>query len=256
VGLGVDPGLKFTGMAALAWDPSLGAWSCGGAKISVAAKDTSKTRLRAAADDTRRIREHYETICAAIEQVKPCVIGVEAYTIYDTKEYEHLRDVASGLVGFLGLKKGAKAAAAGGGVFDSASSFVTALHNGQWTDFLNHIGRLAEAVDAFRFVRGRGDAAKTYGVYTAVMCAAFRYGLPIYEFYPVELKKAATGVGRGSKDDVATGLSARIPNLQAEIEAISAASLRNHAYDAAGHAMMALLEYHRLFGTKTTENPQ
>jgi Holliday junction resolvasome RuvABC endonuclease subunit len=237
--LGIDPGWAKCGIAAIASVD--GTYRSAGVRLVRTSpnKDKRFEHLRVAADDERRLREYYEAFCESIEKVKPHVIGVEVYTIREVREYEQLRDAAAAFLSYVGL--GGKAAPP----FSTAMEFVTHV-GGAWEGFMDRCRGLARAVDAFRVVRGRGAAAKTYGVYTTAMCAAYRYGVPIYPFMATDLKKRATGQVRATKKAVEDALCQVIEGLREDVDTnIKAKKMHEHLFDAGGHGLMALEAYQK-----------
>lgn len=240
--LGVDPGLANTGIGAIAALPDGRVVSAGVEFIKTEKnKDKRFEHLRVSMDDARRLEEIHKGLTLAVDRIKPSVIGVETYTVFDSTDHTHLRDVAAAFVGFLGLTRGAKPS------FNDAAAFAAVFADPSlFGKFLEHLVALSESTDAFRVARGRGDAAKTYGVYTLVLSIAFARGIPIYAFMPVDLKKIACGRAQASKTEVADGLKLRIEGLEDKMtEKGVAKSKQEHCYDSSGHALLALLEYQK-----------
>lgn len=254
MGLGYDPGWARHGQGGVVMFPD-GRLVSAGVDFHLIEKGKGKEfeKLRVSVDDNRRLRAHYEMACRAIERLQPDVIGVECYTIYESQEYTKLRDAAFNFLEFLGFNKPKKTdkpnadALALRAALQSAATFAGAVAADKiYRKFLAHIETLASAVDKFRVQRGRGDAAKTYGVYAAVCCAAFRYNIPTYVFLPIDLKRAACGKHRATKEEVAAGLGMKIEGLHEKVQAkIRRADWYEHVYDAAGHGMMAVQTYAR-----------
>lgn len=242
--LGVDPGWAKCGIAGVAMRPN-GQLVSAGVRLIRTEKNKDKRfqHLRVSMDDERRHHEFYDAICTAIETLKPRVIGVEVYTIRESQDYEKLRDQATKFLRFLGLQGGASKAA----MLRTPETFMQAVQSPtMFRSFLSHLEDLTKAVGAFKVARGRGAAAKTYGVYVATMCAAWRYNLPVFGFTPTDLKKFACGRTSASKDDVGRALSQRIEGLQEKVETtIRAKTMHEHVFDASGHGGLALLEYTR-----------
>lgn len=235
VAVGFDPGWAKTGIAAVRLF-SDGRAECIGAAVVSTQKEHAKRfeRLRVSADDERRLREQHAAFCSVVEQVRPHVIGVEVYTIFESREYERLRDAGAALLSALGVKPGEKVTGSAVQDADAASRLLPALDD------------VSRAVDGFRLQRGRGDAAKTYGVYATVQAVAARYGVPCYGFMPVDLKNAVCGTKRTgrTKDDVGAGVRRLVAGVDAQLDLAKVApSLRNHADDAVGHALLALRAY-------------
>jgi Holliday junction resolvasome RuvABC endonuclease subunit len=252
MGLGFDPGFATTGVGAVALLPD-GRHISAGVELIITEKNKDKRfeHLRVASDDVRRLLELYERACAAIERVKPKVVGVENYTIFESREYERLRDRASELMGFLGIVKGQLPPE----VLELEKLTAVLALDGRHNEMVNKLAALGKAVDDFRIQRGRGQAAKTYGSYTAVCCAAARYGIPVYPFMPLDLKKFC-GKNSASKEEVIASLGGRVEGLAEKVAAkIRAKSVWNHVYDATGHGMMALREYMRWMRDGVRQEP-
>lgn len=241
--LGIDPGFQRCGIGAVhrAADGQL--VSAGVRYVEIKkGKGKGFEQLRVSMDDERRVHGYYDAFVSAIEAVEPKVVGVECYTVHEPVEYQYLRSSAAAFMAFLGL--GGKNARP---TFATPEAFLAAFRDSEiFIQFLKLLGDLKYRVDAFKYVRGRGAAAKTMLVYSAALCAAYRFGLPVFVFMPVDLKKAATGGVKASKEDVEAGLCQLIPGLEVKVAAkIPAKGQRNHVYDAVGHAYMALREYER-----------
>lgn len=248
MGLGYDPGWAKHGQAGVVMMPD-GKLVSAGVDFHLVEKGKGKEfeKLRVSVDDNRRMKTHYEMACQAIEKLKPDVIGVECYTIYESQEYVKLRDAAAKFLEFLGLAGQLTAASRARAQALNASSddFAIAIRDG-WSDFTRTLNLVRAAVDKFRVVRGRGDAAKTYGVYAAVCCAAFRYNIPTYVFLPMDLKMAACGKRSATKEEVMVALGMKIEGLHEKVHSkIRRAAFHEHVYDAAGHGMLAVQTYAR-----------
>ena len=251
MGLGFDPGWAKTGAGGVALLDG-GSLTSTGVQLIKTAPEKAKRfeRMRVSMDDNRRLIEQYDAICLIIEKIKPAVIGVETYTIFESKEYEKLRDTAAKLMEDLGIGKGELPKLTGKDAAERLYQLLfgtlvaSEVSQERAKVLLGRISTLAKAVDAFRVVRGRGAAAKTYGIYSAVQCAARRYNIPIYTFAPIDLKKAACGQFKASKDEVAQGLCKVIGGLREMVETrIRARLMHEHVYDASGHGWLALREY-------------
>ena len=233
-GLGGDPGFARTGYGAVALHQPTGEYMSLGVELVKTEPNKEKRfeHLRVSADDSRRLKIYYDATCAAIEKIGPHVLGVECYTIFESREYERLRDAATTLIKYAGIPKGR---------LDDATQLLERLGS---QSVVPAIVALAKAVDDFRIQRGRGAAAKTYGVYTAFCCAAYRYNLPVYIFMPMDLKMAACNKKSASKEEVADALALKIKGLREKVESkIRAKSMHEHVYDASGHGMLALHNY-------------
>jgi Holliday junction resolvasome RuvABC endonuclease subunit len=240
--LGVDPGWAKSGVAAVHRMPD-GTLRAGGVRLLRTApnKDKRFQRLRVSMDDERRLKEYYTGFVDAIETVKPKVIGIECYTIFESREYEKLRSSAAKFLSFLGLTGAGKAP------FSTPAEFLEMFRNeGLFTNFLGHLLDVKRAVDAFRVVRGRGAAAKTQMVYSAALCAAYQYGIPVFVFMPVDLKKWTCGRSSATKGDVEKALCARVTGLREDVDSrIKAKTMHEHVFDATGHGVLALVEYEK-----------
>lgn len=238
--LGIDPGFAMTGCSAVAMLPDGSLLSAGAAMVRTEKnKDKRFERQRVSMDDSRRFREFYDAFSAMVEKMRPHVIGVECYTIFDPKNHDLLRENVQRFMAFLGLARGAKPA------FTSPSEFLQALAApGMFDQFLAHLIAMSASSDAFRAERGRGDAHKTFGVYLTVLNVAFRYNIPAYGYMPVDLKKFACGKASASKEEVIAALDVRVPNLRDKVtEKGIARGQHNHVYDATGHALLALNDF-------------
>lgn len=181
-------------------------------------------------DDLRRLRELHNAITGIINEHQPAVIGFESYAVFDDKNNADLQEHAKALVAmFAGTAKAGL----------SKDQLATALSGSMFDALLKNIGALSQVVKHVKETRGRGDAAKVLAVQGLVCGIAFQRGLSVLPFTPTDLKKRATGRSSGSKEDVAEGLRKIIMGLDATLES-TAQGHRNHAHDAAGHAIMAL----------------
>jgi len=237
--LGIDPGWAKTGISAIALVD--GKLTSAGVRLVKTEKNKDKRfeRLRVSMDDERRHREFYDAFCESIEKVKPNVIGVEVYTIRESQDYEKLRAAGAAFLTFMGF--GSKAART---PFSSSAELQQALADpGVFQQFLSHLERMQATVQGFSVARGRGAAAKTYGVYVAVLCAARKYGVPTYGFMPSDLKMRACKKRSASKKEVELALGTEVAGLADTIGKVRAKSMHEHLFDAAGHSLMALEAY-------------
>lgn len=244
--LGFDPGWRRTGIGAVHRLADGRIISAGQRLVHTqTAKEKRFERLRVSMDDERRHREFYLAFCAAIEAIKPQVVGVENYTIYNPTEYERLRKVAGQFLAFLGLgQKTAKPAFKTPTEFREIFSRETAF-----SKLLEQLGSLKEAVDAFKVKRGQGAAAKTYGVLVAVLCACYRYNIPVYVFMPADRTLRIAGKAHATKEEVEAALCRKIPGLQDDVQGrIKAKTHQNHVYDGTAHALLALEEWEKWMG--------
>jgi Holliday junction resolvasome RuvABC endonuclease subunit len=249
MGVGFDPGFAYTGIGAVAVLADGRRLSAGVELIRTEPEKRKQfEHLRVSSDDNRRHDVYYDAACSAIERLRPVVVGVETYTIFESREYEHLRDAAKGLLEVLALDKKDAPSPLDlktiDDIFERAQQATGVSDEELDRTFRARLAKLGKAHDDFRIQRGRGNAAKTYGVYRSVCCAARRYGVPVYGYMPVDLKKYACGKAKASKEEVAAGLGRRIELLHEKVhEKVRAASLHNHVYDASGVADMALEAY-------------
>jgi Holliday junction resolvasome RuvABC endonuclease subunit len=237
--LGIDPGWAKCGISAVA--RSEGRLISAGVKLVKTGRNKDKRfeHLRVSMDDERRHREYFDAFCESIEKVQPHVIGVEVYTIHESKDYEKTRNAAAAFLAFMGL--GGKAARA---PFSSPAELLEVMGNEDvFKQFLGHMEAMQLAVAGFKKARGRGAAAKTYGVYTSALAAARKYKIPIYGFMPVDLKKRACRKVSASKKEVEDALGNEVEGLKDNIDKVRAKTMHEHLYDASGHGVMALETY-------------
>jgi Holliday junction resolvasome RuvABC endonuclease subunit len=87
---------------------------------------------------------------------------------------------------------------------------------------------------------GLGAAAKTLGVWGVALGAAFATGAPVYSFSPSDLKVRFGSRKGASKEEVGAGLERLVEGLADQMrEKVPQKSLREHAWDAVGHALLA-----------------
>lgn len=190
------------------------------------------SKLRTSMDDARRIQIIWSHVNSVIELLKPDVIGVEAYTVYEPKEGRLLKDAAQDILERVPL---APPPSAEGGVTTAPPVSVDI----SFTQLL----KLREALAAQKGGPGLGQAAKTILVYGVVLGAAYKAGVPVFVFSPSDLKTTFGGSRGASKDDVGQGLIQLVRGLDAQLaEKVPQKTLREHAQDATGHAVLALRE--------------
>ena len=219
--LGVDPGFASTGIGAVEYVD--GVYRSRGVMLSVTepAKGKGHTKLRTTWDDERRVRLHWTAVTEAIAKLKPDVIGVEAYTIYEPKGAEDLRNTA----------RAAARALQSPGLFggDLAASLNAAVEASE------HRGI------------GLGQAAKTVLVYGVVLGAAYTVNCPVFIFHPFDIKQRIAKKRGASKDEVGAAIYQLVQGSQAHVEAkVRARTKHEHVTDALGHAVLALQEYRQL----------
>jgi Holliday junction resolvasome RuvABC endonuclease subunit len=241
--MGIDPGWAKCGIGAIHRFPD-GSLKPGGVRLVKTGpnKDKRFEKLRVSMDDERRLREYYTAFCDAIQTVKPKVIGVECYTIFENANYTNLRSAAAKFLAFLGF--GGRPAPL------KASELIDQFRNEDvFTGFLTNLLALKDAVDKFKAVRGRGAAAKTQMVYAAALCAAYQYNVPVYVFMPVDLKKAMCKRASATKKDVEDALCGMIPGLREEVDKrIGARTMHEHVFDAVGHGYLGLQTWEKWMG--------
>lgn len=247
--VGVDPGLANTGICGVVYDIDTGAYSCGGiAFVKTKSQNAAKeTHLRKTVFTVRRVERIWTDLQRLVGAFSPDIIGVEAYSVYEGKDYQNLRDAAHAVFKALGVdvKKGFPTA----GVAAFRDFLIPHLAR---PDFYAALNKLRIATDQFRFVRGRGDAAQTLLAYGAVLCTGYAGGTPVMPFQPADLKREVAGRKSATKADVAAAVEELVPDLAGTLEAQKVAKGdREHVYDAAGHGILAvrkLLELRRTAG--------
>jgi Holliday junction resolvasome RuvABC endonuclease subunit len=233
--LGIDPGLRNTGIAGVELLPN-GEYRSRGVKVSrtMPNKDKAFSRMRTSADDQRRIREHWHAITASIELLKPHVIGVENYVVYEPTDIGKLKAAAAALCSWApGL------AADPQGMKDALQEDHIFAH------LLGLITNLQDAVAKNKSTGiGLGQAAKTIAVYGGVLGAAYTANIPVYVFQPADIKKRFGGKKSASKQDVGVGAERLITGLAEQMQAkVPQKTLKEHAWDANCHAVLAADQY-------------
>ena len=240
--MGIDPGFAKCGIGCLHRMDD-GRLVPGGVRLIKTAPSKGKQfqRWRQSMDDERRMHEYYDGFCAAIEAVKPKVLGVEVYTVFDN---EDVRPQVRKFLSLFSIKPG-------GGVpqiLQEPGNLVKAFASVEFLGkFVKGLVELSKACEIRSFSqRGRGAAAKTLMVYAAACCAGYRYGIPVIGFMPVDLKKGVCGKSSATKDEVAEALKLKIPGLEAQVlEKVRAKTMWEHVYDGVGHGYLALKEYEK-----------
>jgi len=240
--MGIDPGFAKCGIGCVHRGED-GRLIPGGVRLIKTAPSKGKQfqRWRQSMDDERRMHEYYDGFCAAIEAVKPHVLGVEVYTVFDN---EDVRPQVRKFLSLFSIKPGKGVPL----VLQQPGNLLKALGEAQFlAKFIQGLVSLSKACEIRSFSqRGRGAAAKTLMVYAAACCAGYRYGVPVIGFMPVDLKKGVCGKSGASKEEVAAGLQYKIPGLEAQVvDKIRATTMWEHVYDAVGHGYLALMEYEK-----------
>lgn len=197
----------------------------------------------ASMDDARRLRELYVHAVEMVAAVRPNVIVMEAYTVYDTKWIEDLRVLASRLLATLGF--GGRRSAPG--ALRSAAAFAQAATSPTlYTSMLD----IAEGVDKTLAqagkTRGRGAAAKVLSVQGVILSVAFQYDIPYLLQTPTQIRHALLNRPKGTKEEIAAAVRARLPDIEGACDAKGIpADKREHCLDAAAHALLGLDTFER-----------
>lgn len=236
--LGVDPGLRNTGLAAVHYDSATRSWTSRGARYLMTEKDQSKKQhVRVATDDARRLMEVFRFVHEGIAKTSAQVVGVEIYTIFENNDTAKIRDKTSELLALFG-----------GVSWPHGDAFRADV--AKWTDAFYSRFR-ASAHDVKKLLsdvkerRGMGNAAKTYGAYMLVHAAAAVHGIPVYAYMPRELRVHANN-GRGgttSKETVMHWVDTNVTDASKDISEAVRRSLSDHVYDAMGLASMAARDH-------------
>lgn len=240
ISVGIDPGLASTGIGAIERFPD-GSYRCRGVRVSRTQpnKDKAFTKMRTSADDQRRIRDHFNQIYGAIQLLKPHVIGIEAYTIFEPNDIARMRESAERV--FQALAPG--------------NSQILPAAMRPLLDNPAVLDALAPQLIAFQMAlaqnthdhMGLGQAAKTIAVYGAALAAAFTAGVPVFVFQPYDLKKRFGGRKGASKEEVGAGLELIVHGLKENMASkVPQKTLKEHAWDGTGHAILAADEYMQL----------
>jgi Holliday junction resolvasome RuvABC endonuclease subunit len=229
VALGIDPGFASTGISVVARFADGSYRSCG-VKVSRTKKihDRSYDRLNTTADDdSRRLREHQERIVDAIVRIKPHVIGIENYLVFEPKGPMLLRLASTELLGLLGQDPTQ--------VARCTTDEVLLAH------LVNRLQAVKEALGMYvSDAAGLGNAAKTIAVFGMVHSIAHHAGVKILTFPPAALKQRFGGKRGASKEEVGQGLQQIVHDLTEKVnEAVPQKRLKEHAWDATGHAILA-----------------
>jgi Holliday junction resolvasome RuvABC endonuclease subunit len=234
ISIGIDPGFASTGIAAVARMDD-GTLRSLGAKVvrTSPSKDKCFTKLRTSMDDERRVRIYWTEITDAIQRMRPNVIGVEAYTIYEPRGTAALKEAAAALLAIIPA--------------GTPGDYLTELakNRGLAKAYLDRLADLSEALRGeIRGGIGMGAAAKTILVYGTALGAAFTASIPVFVFQPSDLKQAFGGTRSASKDEVGEGLYRIVTGMREHVAAkVPQTTLREHAQDAMGHAVLAVREY-------------
>lgn len=235
--LGLDPGLRDLGISAVERFED-GSYRTRGVRVSHTEPTREKafSQLRSSADDQRRLREHWTQITEAIQLIKPDVIGVENYLVFEPQDVAKLRDAASGLLGFFG---GSVAA-------EDLPSLL--LHGDSAPRLLERVEALRGAVNRnTRDAIGLGQAAKTIAVYGTALGAAFTAGIPVFVFEPGDRTRLVARRKGVSKEEVGAFVEQRVHGLGDYLrQHVRQKTRHEHAWDATAHAMLAAEQYIQL----------
>jgi len=236
IGLGIDPGLAKTGIAGVARFPD-GTYRSLGVRVSRSepSRDKAFSRMRTSNDDQRRVREHWVQMWNAVQLIKPNVIGIENYLTFEPRDVQELRDAAGAVLAFLGTSVPS--------LDDLRRVLSETVFLVKFTEVLTD---LAAKVKASTSGVGLGQAAKTIAIFGTALSVGFTAGVPVLVFQPYEIKKFA-GLPKGqkaSKEQVGQGLERLVVGLQEQMaEKVPQKTLKEHAWDATGHAILAADEY-------------
>ncbi len=231
--LGIDPGLASTGIGCVDRTAD-GQYVSRGVRLSRTepARGKQFTRARTSEDDQRRVREHWNAVQSAIETIRPSVVGIENYTVYEPREVTETRKIVQDLLGLLPA----------GTPTELTSACIA------------HADRFHRLVEDLRSLAGGGrggiglgQAAKTVMVFGAALAAAYAAGVPVFVFQPADLKVRFGGRRGASKEDVGRGAEGVVQGLADVVrQKVPQKTLQEHVWDASAHAVLAADEYHRL----------
>lgn len=225
IALGIDPGWASTGIAGVALIPE-GVVSRGVRLVTTS--DDRDRHERQAVADLRRLYAFVDAFTEVISRLKPQVLGVECYTVFDTTD---ARPEARALLNTIPQTAAATLAA-------SQTDLVAVLAGIQQAT-----GPLAEVTYEKTQRAGRGKAAKTLMVYTAAILAARQANVVVYPAMATDLKRR-TGNPKASKSEVGAWVRAQVQRIDDALDARKIAkSNQEHVLDATGHAVLALEKF-------------
>lgn len=237
ISLGIDPGLRDTGIAAVERFPD-GTYRTRGLRVSHTepTKDKAFTNFRSSADEQRRLREHWLQITNAIQLLKPDVIGVENYLVFEPQDVSKLRQAAQDLLGLFGNALGATP-------LEQFQEFVR--HGGTAARLLELLFALSETVNKnTRDAIGLGQAAKTIAVYGCALGAAYSSGVPVLVFEPGDRTRMVRRTKGVSKEEVGAFVESHVVGLKEYIaQKVTQKTRREHVWDATAHAILAAEQY-------------
>lgn len=236
VSLGIDPGLRDTGIGAVERFPD-GSYRTRGVRCSHTepTKDKAFTRYRSSADEQRRLREHWVQIRNAIQLLQPNVIGIENYLVFEPIDVAKLREASSSLLALFG---GATTL----GPQELSQLLQDAATAGRLLEYLRALAVALQGNN--RDSAGLGNAAKTIAVYGAALGAAFSAGVPVLVFEPSDRVQKIGGRRGASKEEVGAAVEARVFGLRETIhEKVTQKTRHQHVWDATAFAILAAEEY-------------
>lgn len=235
--LGVDPGLAYTGIAAIERTED-GRLVSRGVRL-VHTEPRHDKRQRVTADDERRIREIFDAVAASAVKFEPNCISIENYTVYGEKDIAGLKTAARNLVNFVLA-------------FGKPEEILTAPKN--LDRFVKMVVALKKGLDVgSEYVggAGRGKAAKTLSVYGACLTVGWVRKIPVFINMPVDLKLRFLKRAKGSKEEVEHAVCALVEGLQAHARERVNPSMQNHVFDAAGHGVLGIYHLEEVTGVRS-----
>lgn len=216
VSLGIDPGLRSTGVAVIEKFGD-GNFRSRGVKILRTEPLKGLKHTRASVDDVRRMRILWTGITAAIAAARPNIVAVENYLLFEPKDTKALREGTAEMIGFVQ-----------GQMATDAPEFKT------------RIATLSHLVErGTKSAIGLGQSAKTIAVYGVVLGAAFTANVPVLVYEPGDRTRRIGGRRGASKDEVGSAVLRRIAGLAEHIsEKVPQHTLHEHVTDAAALAWM------------------
>lgn len=218
-----------------------GRFSCRGVRYMPTASDPKHPS--ASMDDARRLRELYAHGVEMVAAVRPDVIVMEAYTVYDTKWVDDLRVLADRLLATFGY--GGKRSAPG--VLRSTAAFMQAAGSVTfYASVLDILEGTQKTLAQAGKTRGRGAAAKVLAVQGVILSVAFQYDIPYILQTPTQIRQVLLGRPKGTKEEIAAAVRARLPDVDAACDAkMVPREKREHCLDAAAHALLGIDTFER-----------
>ena len=215
VGMGIDPGLKHTGIAAVAQGAD-GGFESRGVRVVVTEPD-KRRGLRVSVDDVRRYRAVSSEVTAALDVIQPHVVGIETYSIFEPRDTARLRDLIAAVCA-------------------------------NPAEFPGHVTELRRlAATANRSAVGLGQASKTLAVVGICLSACWARNIPAFLFEPADRTRRLLGRRSASKEDVGRAITEIVSGLQEQIQTkITQRTRHEHAWDATCHAILGIEQYTKL----------